>query len=74
MTILFIRTCQSCGHRINPPFNEIPKHGEPITDTYRNKKCPKCDSIDFDYGSDKNVDKNTLEDIPDWEDDLEYVD
>jgi predicted nucleic-acid-binding Zn-ribbon protein len=42
----FIRTCQSCGYRLvcQPPDSKT-------WDRYSERKCPKCKSIDFDYGS-----------------------
>lgn len=63
MTILFIRTCQSCFNRISVPKENQPIYGKEPSDSYKEKKCPKCKSRDFDYGSEKNVDEKTLEDI-----------
>ena len=47
----FVRTCQSCGYKLvcSPPDSKT-------FDRYRERKCPKCKSIDFDYGSYKNDD------------------
>lgn len=58
--LLFIRTCQECGHRINtkPP-------GDKLTSAYQNKLCPKCKSSAFDYGSNQNVNPATLKRLHD---------
>lgn len=46
----FIRTCQSCGYELHctPPSKD-----RELSDAYRNRKCPKCKSEDFDYGSER---------------------
>ena len=42
----WIRTCQSCRYeRVSKPPAEY-KNG-----SWRDIKCPKCHSIDFDYGT-----------------------
>ena len=63
MTYLFIRTCQSCDGRINCPRPE-----GALKDTYLNRQCRKCRSIDFDFGSMRDVNPVTLEDLPKQED------
>ena len=60
MTLLFVRTCQSCDARIKCARPE-----GALTDGYLNRKCRKCGSTDFDYGSLRNVNPITLERLPD---------
>jgi len=51
--MIWIRTCQSCGHKQEcprPTFTDKTKDG--LTDAYCNRKCKKCKSESLDYGSD----------------------
>lgn len=48
----WIRTCQECGHT---QVDIQPVYGQPLTDSYANRKCKKCKSEALDYG--KEVDE-----------------
>ncbi len=63
--ILFIRTCQSCGHRQR---DTEPREQGVMTDAYRERQCKHCKSRDLDYGSQQDVDPVTLEHLPYEED------
>jgi predicted nucleic-acid-binding Zn-ribbon protein len=45
----FKRTCQECGYKLITPTGPGP--GAKVTDAYIFRKCPKCKSEAFDYGS-----------------------
>lgn len=49
---MWIRTCQSCG---NKQEDKMPQ-GE-YTQTYENRKCNKCKSMDLDYGKEQSDDR-----------------
>ena len=51
----YIRTCQSCGHKQEAKDpNKMSKNYE----GWRELKCKKCKSEDFDFGSYKDFDEN----------------
>lgn len=45
----FKRTCQECGFKLISATGPLP--GDKVTNAYTFKKCPKCKSEGFDYGS-----------------------
>jgi hypothetical protein len=49
MKTVFIRTCQECGVKIESAKGPMP--GDHVSNAYVYKKCPKCKSESFDYGS-----------------------
>ena len=53
-TVKFIRTCQECGYKLEC---KEPEHKQAASNAYLNKKCPKCKSEAFDYGSNKEVNR-----------------
>ena len=48
----YIRTCQSCGYKLRSPTQ--PK--DTTSKGFINRKCPKCRSESFDFGSYQNND------------------
>lgn len=43
----YIRVCQSCGHKQEA---RDPKSYKGQDEAWRDLKCKKCKSVDFDYG------------------------
>jgi hypothetical protein len=47
MNDIWIRTCQSCGHKQE---DKEPPQTQPAYDKWAEHKCNKCKSHDLDYG------------------------
>lgn len=58
MTKRYIRTCQSCGYEL--VLSHEPK--DTTSKSFRFRKCPKCKSEAFDFGSSRGYDSQPWRD------------
>jgi hypothetical protein len=56
MKTVFVRTCQECFHKhVSKNTTEYRKH---LPETWKNIKCPKCNTPKLNFGTEMHQDAN----------------